>query len=130
MTTGLLRPEPANPADPDGASRAVLEHSTGRWGALTLAALLDGPLRFAQLARAVRGISDRMLVQTLQRLETHGLVSRRPHPTTPLRVDYALTDLGRPIALRIRDLIDTIHDQLPGIIAHHHSAPSAPGESS
>ncbi|MGO4784750.1 winged helix-turn-helix transcriptional regulator [Cryobacterium sp. W22_MBD10_FK3] len=115
--------------DQVGTSREVLEHATGRWGALTLAALLDGPLRFAQLGRAVRGISDRMLVQTLQRLEGHGLVSRTPHPTEALRVDYALTDLGRPIAVSVHDLIDTIHDQLPGILAHHYSQPTpAQGE--
>ena len=128
-----MRPEIALPpegTDPVDASREVLEHSTGRWGALTLAALLDGPLRFAQLGRAVRGISDRMLVQTLQRLEGHGLVSRTPHPTEALRVDYALTDLGRPIARSVRDLIDTIRDQLPGILSHHHRPPAPPqGES-
>ena len=130
MTPGRTPSGPPRVADPDVASRSVLEHSTGRWGALTLAALIDGPLRFAELARAVRGISDRMLVQTLQRLEAHGLVSRTPHPTIPLRVDYALTDLGRPIARSVRDLITTIHDQLPGIIAHHHTAPPLQGEHS
>ncbi|PXA71824.1 winged helix-turn-helix transcriptional regulator [Cryobacterium arcticum] len=130
MTPGRLHAGPSDAADSDDASRSVLEHSTGRWGALTLAALIDGPLRFAELARAVRGISDRMLVQTLQRLEAHGLVSRTPHPTIPLRVDYALTDLGRPIARSVRDLINTIHDQLPGIIAHHQTAPPPQGEHS
>ena len=127
-----MRPEIAPPAtgtDPVDASRVVLEHSTGRWGALTLAALLDGPLRFAQLGRAVRGISDRMLVQTLQRLEGHGLVARTPHPTEATRVDYALTDLGRPIAQSVRDLINTIHDQLPGILSHHRQPAPPQGES-
>ncbi|WP_104164080.1 helix-turn-helix domain-containing protein [Cryobacterium sp. N22] len=117
-------------ADPVATSREVLEHATGRWGALTLAALIDGPLRFAQLGRAVRGISDRMLGQTLQRLEGHGLVSRTQHSTEALRVDYALTDLGRPVALSVRALIDTIRDQLPGILEHHHRQPAPPqGES-
>ncbi|GAA4725712.1 winged helix-turn-helix transcriptional regulator [Phytohabitans rumicis] len=104
--------------DPDCTSREVLEHATGRWGALTLAALVDGPLRFAQVRRAVVGVSDRMLSQTLQRLEADGLVRRTPQATIPPRVDYDLTDLGRPIADRICDLIETIYHQLPGIVAH------------
>jgi DNA-binding HxlR family transcriptional regulator len=104
--------------DPDCLSREVLEHATGRWGALTLAALLEGPLRFAEVGRAVNGISDRMLSQTLQRLETDGLVSREQHSAIPPRVEYAVTELGRPVARAISDLIDTIYTQLPGIVAH------------
>lgn len=104
--------------DPDCTSREVLEHATGRWGALALAALIDGPLRFAEVRRGISGVSDRMLWQTLQRLEDDGLVARTPHPTIARRVDYELTGLGRPIAERICDLIDAIYEQLPGIVAH------------
>ncbi|MEX5713759.1 helix-turn-helix domain-containing protein [Parafrankia sp. FMc6] len=104
--------------DTDCTSREVLEHATGRWGSLALAALVDGPLRFAEVRRAISGISDRMLAQTLQRLEADGLVSRTAHSAIPPRVDYALTDLGRPIAQRILDLIQAVYDQLPGIVQH------------
>lgn len=104
--------------DPDCTSREVLTHATGRWGSLTLAALVDGPLRFAEIRRAVSGISDRMLAQTLQRLEADGLVSRTAQTTIPPRVDYELSDLGRPIAQRICDLIDAIYEQLPGIVTY------------
>ncbi|WP_427134329.1 winged helix-turn-helix transcriptional regulator [Pseudarthrobacter sp. S9] len=92
-----------------------------RWGSLTLAALVDGPLRFAEVRRAVGGVTDRMLAQTLQRLEADGLVSRMPHSTIPPRVDYDLTALGRPIAERICDLIAAIYEQLPGIVTHQRS---------
>ena len=115
--------------DPDCTSREVLEHATGRWGSLTLAALTDGPLRFAEVRRQVSGISDRMLSQTLQRLEADGLVTRTPQFTIPPRVDYGLTDLGRPIAERVCDLIEAIYDQLPGIVAHQrglHSGTASP----
>ena len=115
--------------DPDCTSREVLEHATGRWGALTLAALVDGPMRFAEVRRHVSGISDRMLSQTLQRLESDGLVARTPQLTIPPRVDYQLTDLGRPIAERVCDLIETIYHQLPGIVAHQrglHSGTESP----
>jgi DNA-binding HxlR family transcriptional regulator len=111
-----------NVFDPTCTSREVLEHATGRWGALTLAALVDGPRRFSEIKRAVAGVSDRMLSQTLRRLEMDGLVSRRVEPGIPARVDYELTDLGRPIAARIGDLIDAIYEQLPAIVRYQRSA--------
>ncbi|MFT3887692.1 MAG: winged helix-turn-helix transcriptional regulator [Arachnia sp.] len=83
---------------------------------------MDGPLRFAEVRRAVAGIGDRMLAQTLQRLEADGLVSRAELSTIPPHVEYALTDLGRPIAERVCDLIETIYRQLPGIVDHQRSA--------
>lgn len=107
--------------DPDCVSRSILEHATGRWGGLVLASLTDGPLRFAEVRRAVTGIGDRMLSQTLHRLEADGLVTRTEHSTIPPHVEYDLTDLGRPIAARVCDLIETIYRQLPAIVAHHHT---------
>src|SRR5690349_727212 len=130
MSRGIEQVAGMSVFDPDCTSRAVLEHATGRWGALTLAALVDGPLRFTEVRRAVVGVTDRMLSQTLQRLEADGLVSRTQHSAIPPRVDYDLTDLGRPIADSVCDLIDTIYRQLPGIVTHQRGlttgkAPSA-----
>lgn len=110
-----------NVFDAQCVSREVLSHATGRWGGLILAALIDGPLRFAEVRRAVEGISDRMLAQTLHELEADGLISRTQYSTIPPRVDYELTDLGKPIATRIGDLIATIYEQLPGIVVHRRS---------
>lgn len=114
--------------DAECASRQVLEHATGRWGALTLTALTDEPLRYAALRRSIGGISDRMLSQTLRRLEHDGLILRTEHPTEALRVDYELTELGRPIAESLREVIRTVYRQLPGIVAHqlHHGATVRP----
>ncbi|ALE06020.1 hypothetical protein AL755_11940 [Arthrobacter sp. ERGS1:01] len=111
--------------DPECTSRSVLEHATGRWGSLALAALTDGPLRFAEVRRAVNGISDRMLSQTLQRLHSDGLISRTELSTIPPRVEYELTGIGRPIADRIVDLIDAIYEQLPAIVTHQRSRDQA-----
>ncbi|GAA3658426.1 winged helix-turn-helix transcriptional regulator [Microbacterium marinilacus] len=107
--------------DPECTSREVLEHATGRWGALVLASLADKPLRFAEVRRQVTGIGDRMLSQTLQRLHADGLVSRTEHSAIPPHVTYALTGIGAPIADRICELIDTIYQQLPAIVAHHYA---------
>ncbi|MEU6354496.1 helix-turn-helix domain-containing protein [Streptomyces sp. NPDC047072] len=88
--------------------RAILEHVTSRWGVLVLIELLDRPYRFSELRRAIgrvgRGVSEKMLTQTLQTLERDGLVHRDAHPVIPPRVDYSLTDLGREAAEQVRAL--------------------------
>lgn len=89
--------------------RLVLEHVTSRWGVLVLIELLDRPHRFSELRRAIggyggRGVSEKMLTQTLQTLERDGLVHRDAKPVIPPRVDYSLTDLGREAAEQVRAL--------------------------
>ncbi|MFJ7088484.1 winged helix-turn-helix transcriptional regulator [Streptomyces griseus] len=75
-------------------SRLILEHVTSRWGVLVLAALLERSHRFSELRRAVGGVSEKMLAQTLQTLERDGFVHRDAKPVIPPRVDYTLTPIG------------------------------------
>src|SRR3954464_4500190 len=74
--------------------RDVLDRIGDRWSVLILRTLEGGTMRFTVLRRAIPDISQRMLAQTLRRLETDGLISRTVYPTIPPRVDYALTPLG------------------------------------
>jgi DNA-binding HxlR family transcriptional regulator len=68
-----------------------------RWMGLVLRALLGGPRRFNELLTAIPGISDPLLTQRLRELEAEGLVERRVLPTSPVRVEYALTEAGRAL---------------------------------
>src|SRR3546814_18150013 len=63
--------------EPRCPSRNILKHVTSSWGVLTLIALRPGTLRFSALRRKVNGVSERMLAQTLQQLEGHGLLVRK-----------------------------------------------------
>ena len=65
------------------------------WTGLILAALEDGPLRYSELSARVGDIGDRMLACRLKELEASGVVSRTVTPATPVRVTYALTEVGR-----------------------------------
>lgn len=93
-------------------SRQVLTHVTSRWGVLILVALLDGTHRFSELRRRIGGVSERMLSQTLQWLESDGFVTRRAYPVVPPRVEYSLTPLGREISEQVRQLTDWIEENL------------------
>lgn len=96
-------------------SRQVLTRLTSRWGVLVLIALQSGTRRFSELRRAVGGVSERMLAQTLQGLEFDGMVDRRAFPVVPRHVEYSLTPLGREAAEKVRDLADWIETMLPQI---------------
>lgn len=84
----------------------VLARVGDKWSMLIVMMLGGGPVRFNELKRRIDGISQRMLSLTLQNLERDGLVSRTVTPSVPVRVDYALTDLGRSLAAPVRELGD------------------------
>ena len=98
-------------------SRQVLGHLTSRWGILVMAALATRPHRFAELRRAVEGVSERMLSQTLKDLEADGFVLRPAHPVVPPHVDYELTPMGVEAAGHVVALVGWIEAALPRIIA-------------
>ena len=99
-------------------TRVILDHVTSKWGVLVLLALSDGTHRWGELRRAVDGISEKMLAQTLRILEADGLVNRDAHPTIPPHVEYSLTPLGRDLVDRLLPLVEWIARQadviLPG----------------
>lgn len=77
--------------------REILDRVGDKWSLYVIAKLYDGPLRFNELKREVDGVSQRMLTLTLRSLERDGLLTRAVYPTTPQRVEYELTGLGRSL---------------------------------
>jgi DNA-binding HxlR family transcriptional regulator len=79
-------------------SRRVMAVLAEKWTLLIVAQLANGPMRTAEIRRGVDGVSEKMLIQTLRKLEGFGLVSRKAYPEVPPRVEYKLTSLGRSLA--------------------------------
>jgi DNA-binding HxlR family transcriptional regulator len=103
--------------DPNCPARTVLDNVTSRWAVLVLWALLDSTLRFSDLRRRVGGVSEKMLAQTLQRLERDGFVLRVAHPVIPPHVDYSLTPLGEPAARQVAGLASWVEGEVPAVLA-------------
>lgn len=75
-----------------------------RWTGAIVFALTEGPLRFGELAKAVPGLSDRLLSNRLRELEREGLVERRVEAGSPVHVTYALTEVGAELRPAIAEL--------------------------
>jgi DNA-binding HxlR family transcriptional regulator len=98
-------------------TRQVVNRIGDRWTLLVLYALEGGTLRFQELRRAVEGVSQKMLTQTLRLLERDGLVRREVFASVPPHVEYTLTPLGCSLSVRIAGIRDWAYANMPGIEA-------------
>ena len=83
---------------------ATLKIISGKWKPLILYFLLRGPTRYGELKRAVRDVSDKVLIQQLKELEAAGVLHRNDYKEVPPRVDYTLTQLGQSLAQALEPL--------------------------
>ena len=75
-----------------------------RWTGAILRVLMDGPLRFSEVAQAVPELSDRLLSERMKQLEARGLVDRNVRPGPPVRVEYSLSEMGRELEPALSEL--------------------------
>jgi DNA-binding HxlR family transcriptional regulator len=86
-------------------TRTLVEHVTSKWGVLVLLALDGRTMRWSELKREIDGVSEKMLIQTLQTLEGDGLVLRTAHPVVPPHVEYTLTPAGQEAVAHLAPLV-------------------------
>ena len=81
------------------SSREVLVLISEKWVCLIVCALSKHKvLRFGELKRLCEGVSQKMLTQTLRKLERDGLVIRTVYADKlPLKVEYQLSPLGKSL---------------------------------
>jgi DNA-binding HxlR family transcriptional regulator len=85
--------------------RQILDRIADKWSLLVIA-LLDGRImRFAELQRAIEGISKRMLTTTVRHLERDGIVERTIYASVPPKVEYKLTPLGASLHETVQALV-------------------------
>src|SRR5262249_51251397 len=100
----------------------ILTSICTKWGLLILYELSRGAKRHGELQRAIGGVSQKMLTQTLRTLERDRLVRRTIYPIVPPPVGYALTPLGKTPLQPLTSLY-------PGMEAHPKKVQDARRES-
>jgi DNA-binding HxlR family transcriptional regulator len=101
----------------DCPARTTLDLIANTWSVVVVFGLGRGPRRYGELRDQIGGISNKVLTETLRRLEHSKLVERRTLPTAPAGVEYRLTELGQsllgPVSVLARwaeDHVDELAD--------------------
>ena len=88
--------------DDDGVRREVLAHAGSRWSLGVIHTLgVYGQLRHAEIGRRMHGVTQRMLTRTLRHLERDGLLIRHDFEEVVPHVEYALSDTGLELLVRL-----------------------------
>ncbi|WP_328584865.1 winged helix-turn-helix transcriptional regulator [Streptomyces sp. NBC_00370] len=101
----------------DCPSRPILDQIADKWSMMVMA-VLDKPTRFNEIKRRLEGVTQRVLTQTLRRLERNGMIVRRVLPTSPVGVQYSLTPLGKSLQEPFSRLYDWTVDNADEIRVH------------
>jgi DNA-binding HxlR family transcriptional regulator len=84
----------------------ALHYIGGKWKPILLFYLQHSPRRFGELKRLAGGISEKVLIQQLRSLTEDGILTRHDFMELPPRVEYAITDFGRTLALALQPLCE------------------------
>jgi DNA-binding HxlR family transcriptional regulator len=94
----------------------IIGRIADKWTLLLLEALAQhGVVRFSRLAELVEGISQKMLTQTLRRMEADGFITRTVYAVVPPKVEYALAPLGESLGQAfcgVWEWAETHHEEL------------------
>ncbi len=80
----------------------AFEMIRGKWKAVILCHLNDGPKRFLELQRITSGVSQKVLNEKLRELEEDGLIFKTVFPEVPPKVEFELTALGKELCPAIK----------------------------
>jgi len=108
-------------------ARLVLDRLADKWALLIIDRLHGETIRFNQLKRDIKGISQKVLSQTLKRLERDGLIARTAFPTVPVTVEYSLTPLGDTLNQTVSALAHWAEHNMDAILVAQQTYDAAQG---
>lgn len=79
---------------------------SGKWKLPIIIALSGSPKRFGELQRLVTGITAKVLSKELKELEMNDFALRHVYATTPVTVEYELTEYSQSL----NSIIDALRD--------------------
>jgi len=99
----------------DCAARAFFDQVANKWPVMILTLLNEQPIRFNEIKGSLEGITHKALTQSLRRLERNGLIARNVLATSPVAVEYAITQLGRSLQIPLGAAYDWAINHLKAI---------------
>jgi DNA-binding HxlR family transcriptional regulator len=102
--------------------QATINVLSGKWKVQILWRLSFGEMRFAELRRKLRTVSEKVLTDQLRQLEADGVIQRRASTSIPPAVTYSLNAEGEKLVPMLALLCDWGS-------AHFHIKPNLPRQS-
>lgn len=99
----------------DCAARSFFDQVANKWSVMILTVLIEKPTRFNEFRRRLEGITHKALTQALRRLQRSGLIARKVLATSPVAVEYSITDLGRTLQVPLGAAFDWAIEHLDQI---------------
>ena len=88
---------------------------SGKYKMVILYCLMEfKTVRFNELKRYLKKVSDKSLSQNLKELEADGLIARKVYPQIPPKVEYSLTEKGDSLMLVLDQLCVWGEENRPG----------------
>jgi DNA-binding HxlR family transcriptional regulator len=84
----------------DCAARSIFDQVANKWSVMILILVKEKPTRFNEIRGRLKGVTHKALAQALRRLERDGLIAREALATSPVAVEYSITELGAPCKSR------------------------------
>ncbi|MFJ5108410.1 MULTISPECIES: winged helix-turn-helix transcriptional regulator [unclassified Glutamicibacter] len=104
-----------SPLGISASHRELLDQVLDKWSLHVLSQLCESPKRFNELRRAVPGVSQKSLTNTLRRLERNGVIDRRVLRSRPVAVEYRVAPIGKTMRAPIDALLDWTVSHMPDI---------------
>lgn len=86
--------------------RAIVALVSNKWTLPVVHCLHHGTKRYGEISRVLPDITQKVLTETLHKLERDGLVKRTFHPSIPPKVEYELTELGSSLRYVTGSLVE------------------------
>ena len=85
-----------------------------KWTLVVVRDMLVGKSRYGAFLESPEGIPTNILADRLKRLETAGLVEKRPYRARPVRHEYVLTPPGEALLPVLQELCRWANAHIPG----------------
>ena len=99
----------------DCAARAFFDQVANKWSVMILTVLNQRPTRFNEIKRRREAVTQKALTEALRKLERNGLIRREVLNTSPLAVEYSITELGKTLQVPFGAMYQWSIDHLPEI---------------
>jgi DNA-binding HxlR family transcriptional regulator len=106
--------------------REMVAIISNKWTLPVMYTLKDGTKRYGEINSILSDMTQKVLTETLHKMERNGLISRAVYPSVPPKVEYELTELGMSLLGIIVSLLNWTKDHFHHVYSAQETYDSRP----